>query len=202
MPSLSASPNAISAGNSVSLVVTGSRAFTVTSWLTLASFTNQSATTQSIIVNTPQTFAVTGKTADECPHTTQVSVTLTSTEDIYIPNTLPSDNNCENDVFKVYGTGDNNLEIMMLYEEMYDEAISSARKCILISVSRLLHFVRNDREMYAVIAGRYDEAIRSTRKCILILVNRLLQYVRNDGKCTPSLRGGTTKQSALQENVY
>ncbi len=109
--SLSASPNPISAGNAVSLVVTGSRSFTVTSWLPLASFTNQSATTQSIVVNTPQTFTVTGKTTDDCADTAQVLVTLKTAEEIYIPNTFTPDNNGLNDVFKVYGTSIDRLEL-------------------------------------------------------------------------------------------
>ena len=109
--SLSASPNPISAGNAVSLVVTGSRAFTVTSWQPLAIFPNQSATTQTIIVSTPQTFSVTGKTTDDCADTAQVLVTLKTAEDIYIPNTFTPDNNGLNDVFKVYGTSIDRLEL-------------------------------------------------------------------------------------------
>ena len=58
---LSATPNPISAGNAVSLVVTGSRPFTVTSWQPVASFPNQSATMQNIVINTPQTFSVAAK---------------------------------------------------------------------------------------------------------------------------------------------
>jgi gliding motility-associated-like protein len=109
--SLSASPNPISAGNAVSLSVTGNRLFAVTSWLPLARFPNQSATTQSIVVNTPQTFAITGNTADDCPDTAQVSVTLKTAEDVWVPNTFTPDNNGQNDVFKVYGNSIDKLEL-------------------------------------------------------------------------------------------
>ena len=111
MLALSATPNPVGASNTVSLEVTGNRPFTVTSWQPLASFPNQSATTQTIVVNTPQTFAVSGKTADDCPDTAQVIVTLKTVEDVWIPNTFTPDNNGRNDVFYVYGTGIDKLEL-------------------------------------------------------------------------------------------
>ena len=112
MLALSATPNPVSVGNAVSLVVTGSRPFTVTSWQPVASFPNQSATTQNIVINTPQTFSVSGKTVDDCIDTAQVTVALkTSEEDVWIPNTFTPDNNGLNDVFKVYGNGIDKLEL-------------------------------------------------------------------------------------------
>ena len=110
---LAATPNPVSAGNVVSLVVSGSSPFTVTSWMPLADFVNQTATSQTIVANASTIYSVTAKTADDCLDTAQIKVSVSASDEIYIPNTFTPDNNGHNDVFFVYGNSIDKIEIII-----------------------------------------------------------------------------------------
>lgn len=108
---LTASPNPVAAGSAVNVVVTGNRAFTITSWQPASLFPNQTATTQNIIVNTPATVTVMGKTAEGCYATAQIVITVRLVGDVWIPNTFTPDNNKLNDIFYVHGNSIKKLEM-------------------------------------------------------------------------------------------
>lgn len=110
---LSATPNPVNAGGTVNLVVTGNSPFTVTRWQPFLTFPNQTATAQTIVVNTPATYTVTGKTGDDCIDTAQVSVTLKSIDDVWVPNVFTPDHNGLNDIFYVYGSSIDKLELVI-----------------------------------------------------------------------------------------
>lgn len=107
---LSATPNPVNAGSSVNLVVTGNTAFTVTGWQPAAMFSNQTATSQTVVVSTPTTFVVSGMTADSCVDTAQVTVTVKSNDEVWVPNTFTPNSNGRNDVLYVYGNSIDRLE--------------------------------------------------------------------------------------------
>lgn len=108
---LSATPNPVNAGSIVRLEVTGNTAFTVTGWQPVSIFTNQTATIQNIVVNTTSTYTVTGKSADDCYDTAQTSLSVKSSDDIWIPNTFTPNKDGRNDIFYVYGTAIDKLEL-------------------------------------------------------------------------------------------
>jgi gliding motility-associated-like protein len=94
----------VNAGGIVDLSVTGNRAFTVTSWQPGTLFPDQTAITQNIILTTPVTITVSGKTTDGCYDTTTVSLTLGSDDNVWIPNAFTPDNSGYNDFFYVHGS--------------------------------------------------------------------------------------------------
>ena len=107
---LTATPNPVSAGSTVTFTVTGNTPFTVTGWQPVANFPNQSATTQTIVVNTPLTAIVSGTRADNCMDTAEVSVTQNSVDDVWLPNTFTPNRSGLNDILYVYGSSIDKLQ--------------------------------------------------------------------------------------------
>ncbi len=116
--SLLASPGSVTSGKPVNFQTSGTEAYNVIAWQPAASFTNTSATAQTIIVSdTTRTFQVIAQSAGGCLDTAQVTLSIDpNTSDIFIPNAFTPNNDGKNDIFKVYGSSLKAVE-MRIYSQ-------------------------------------------------------------------------------------
>lgn len=110
---LSANPQPVTAGTPVTLTPGSITNFTVNGWLPENLFPNQTAATQSFIINdTTRTFFVIGVSEDGCSDTASVNVNIAvNTTDIFVPNAFTPNNDGKNDIFKAYGSSIKNIEM-------------------------------------------------------------------------------------------
>jgi gliding motility-associated-like protein len=111
--SLTASPDPIVAGFPVSLVATSSMPYQAISWEPSGQFPDQTASTQTFtIIDTSQTFSVTGINDNGCLDTASITVVVQpNLGDFFIPNAFTPNGDGRNDVFMVYGSSIRDIDI-------------------------------------------------------------------------------------------
>ena len=121
--SLKASPNPMLVGAPATLTTSANSTYEVIGWKPDMYFSNQTANTQSLIINdTTSTYYVIARSADGCTDTASIK-TAVDNKDFFIPNAFTPNNDGRNDLFKVYGSSVTAAEIkiynqwgVMLYE--------------------------------------------------------------------------------------
>ena len=121
--SLKASPNPMLVGSPATLTTSANSTYEVIGWKPDMYFSNQTANTQSLIINdTTSTYYVIARSADGCTDTASIK-TAVDNKDFFIPNAFTPNNDGRNDLFKVYGSSVTAAEIkiynqwgVMLYE--------------------------------------------------------------------------------------
>ena len=126
--SLKANPNPMLVGATATLTTSASANYEVIGWKPEIYFSNQTANTQSLIINdTTGTFYVIARSEDGCIDTANVK-TAVDNKDFFIPNAFTPNRDGRNDIFKVYGSSVTAAEIKiynqwgaMLYETKDNE---------------------------------------------------------------------------------
>ena len=121
--SLKASPNPMLVGAPATLTTSANSTYEVIGWKPDMYFSNQTANTQSLIINdTTSIYYVIARSADGCTDTASIK-TAVDNKDFFIPNAFTPNNDGRNDLFKVYGSSVTAAEIkiynqwgVMLYE--------------------------------------------------------------------------------------
>ena len=121
--SLKANPSPMLVGSPATLTTSANSTYEVIGWKPDMYFSNQTANTQSLIINdTTSTYYVIARSADGCTDTASIK-TAVDNKDFFIPNAFTPNNDGRNDLFKVYGSSVTAAEIkiynqwgVMLYE--------------------------------------------------------------------------------------
>jgi gliding motility-associated-like protein len=110
---LSATPEPVLSGNSVTLTTSANFAYQVIAWLPDPAFTDQTALSQTIIVHDTATlFSVVAQSSQGCLDTAVYVVKVNAnTGDFFIPNAFTPNNDGKNDVWKVYGSSIRDVEM-------------------------------------------------------------------------------------------
>jgi gliding motility-associated-like protein len=110
---LSASPEPVLSGNTVTLTTSANFSYQVIAWLPEPAFTDQGALNQTIVVHDTATlFSVVAQSSQGCLDTAVYVVKVNAnTGDFFIPNAFTPNNDGKNDVWKVYGSSIRELEI-------------------------------------------------------------------------------------------
>ncbi|WP_152270224.1 T9SS type B sorting domain-containing protein [Agriterribacter humi] len=126
--SLKANPSPMLIGIPATLTTSANANYEVIGWKPEIYFSNQTANTQSLIINdTTGTFYVIARSEDGCIDTANVK-TAVDNKDFFIPNAFTPNRDGRNDIFKVYGSSVTAAEIKiynqwgaMLYETKDNE---------------------------------------------------------------------------------
>lgn len=121
--SLKANPSPMLVGSPATLTTSANSTYEVIGWKPDMYFSNQTANTQSLIINdTTSIYYVIARSADGCTDTASIK-TAVDNKDFFIPNAFTPNNDGRNDLFKVYGSSVTAAEIkiynqwgVMLYE--------------------------------------------------------------------------------------
>jgi len=110
---LSATPEPVLSGKTVTLTTSANFTYQVVAWLPEAAFTDQTALGQTIIVHDTATlFSVVAQSSQGCLDTAVYVVQVNAnTGDFFIPNAFTPNNDGKNDVWKVYGSSIRDLEV-------------------------------------------------------------------------------------------
>jgi gliding motility-associated-like protein len=110
---LSATPEPVLSGKTVTLTTSANFTYQVVAWLPEAAFTDQTALNQTIVVHDTATlFSVVAQSSQGCLDTAVYVVQVNAnTGDFFIPNAFTPNNDGKNDVWKVYGSSIRGLEV-------------------------------------------------------------------------------------------
>ncbi len=110
---LGATPEPVLSGNTVTLATTANFPYQVIAWLPEPAFTDQTATSQTIVVHDTATlFSVVAQSSQGCIDTAVYVVQVNAnTGDFFIPNAFTPNKDGKNDVWKIYGSSIRQLEI-------------------------------------------------------------------------------------------
>ena len=115
---LTANPDPVLAGTNTVLTTSGNFTYNVLSWAPSIFFTDQTATTQNIVVkDTSKSFTVIAQSTDGCLDTATLFVTVDpNLKDFFIPNAFSPNGDGNNDVLKVYGSSVRDV-VMRIYNQ-------------------------------------------------------------------------------------
>jgi len=110
---LSATPEPVLSGKTVTLTTSANFTYQVLAWLPDVAFTDQTALSQTIVVHDTATlFSVVAQSSQGCLDTAVYVVQVNAnTGDFFIPNAFTPNNDGKNDVWKVYGSSIRELEM-------------------------------------------------------------------------------------------
>jgi gliding motility-associated-like protein len=110
---LSATPEPVLSGNTVTLTTTANFSYQVIAWLPEPAFTDQTALSQTIVVHDTATlFSVVAQSSQGCLDTAVYVVQVNAnTGDFFIPNAFTPNNDGKNDVWKLYGSSIRDVEM-------------------------------------------------------------------------------------------
>jgi gliding motility-associated-like protein len=128
---LTANPDPVLAGTNTTFTTTGNFTYNVLSWSPANLFTDQTATTQNIVVNdTTTAFSVIGQSSGGCLDTATLNIVVDpNLKDFFIPNSFSPNNDGNNDIFKVYGTSVKEV-IMRVYNQWGELVFESENESI------------------------------------------------------------------------
>ncbi|MBX3253853.1 MAG: DUF11 domain-containing protein [Chitinophagaceae bacterium] len=115
---LLANRNSVLAGTNVTLQANANESFEVTAWMPQQLFNAQTGTSQTITISdTAKTLYVTGRSAGGCVDTASLKINIeANTSDVFIPNAFTPNGDGRNDVFKVFGSSVQSVE-MQIYTQ-------------------------------------------------------------------------------------
>lgn len=115
---LTAMPDPVISGTTVTLTPSASTGFNVVGWMPAQYFLGQQANTQTItITDSSKTFYAVLQSPDGCRDTASVRVNVEdNTKELFIPNAFTPNHDGKNDIFKVYGTSVKSIE-MRIYNQ-------------------------------------------------------------------------------------
>ncbi|CAN5319026.1 hypothetical protein BH09BAC2_BH09BAC2_06560 [soil metagenome] len=127
---LSSSNNNITAGNAITLSVSGNASFNVTKWTPIQFFSNQSAVSQNIKPTSTQTYTVYATDGNGCTASATTLVTVKQTaDDIFVPNAFTPNADGKNDLLLVFGNSISQLE-MHIFNQWGQEIFSINDKSV------------------------------------------------------------------------
>ncbi|MBX2923047.1 MAG: gliding motility-associated C-terminal domain-containing protein [Chitinophagaceae bacterium] len=115
---LTATPNPVMSGTTVTLTPSANTGFDVIAWMPAQYFPGQQANAQTItITDSSKTFYTILQSPDGCRDTANVRVNVEdNTRELFIPNAFTPNHDGKNDIFKVYGTSVKSIE-MRIYNQ-------------------------------------------------------------------------------------
>ncbi|MFT3934721.1 MAG: gliding motility-associated C-terminal domain-containing protein [Chitinophagaceae bacterium] len=109
---LESNPDPVLSGTNVILKAGGNTNFSVLAWTPTSVFTNQTAITQSFIIQDTSLYSVVVKSQAGCIDTAYLKVMPEpNTQDFFMPNAFTPNGDGKNDIFKAYGLSIKEIEL-------------------------------------------------------------------------------------------